>query len=89
VKAKSKKDLVSVWQRIKTKGLFSWRVKLNEVEQLIETINEKELPTLKNLLYEILDKNQMYVPLSEIADNDYKISQEDKNVCNLFFNQKK
>jgi adenine-specific DNA-methyltransferase len=89
VKAKSKKDLVSVWQSIKTKGLLSWRVKLNEVEQLIETINEKELPTLKNLLYEILDKNQMYVPLSEIADNDYKISQEDKNVCNLFFNQKK
>jgi adenine-specific DNA-methyltransferase len=89
MKAKSKKDLVSVWQRIKTKGLLSWRVKLNEVEQLIETINEKELPALKNLLYEILDKNQMYVPLSEIADNDYKISQEDKNVCNLFFNQKK
>ena len=67
---------------------MSWRVKLNEVEQLIETISEKELTTLKNLLYEVLDKNQMYVPLSEIDDNDYNLSNDNKTICNLFFKQK-
>lgn len=88
-KAKSKQELITVWKLIKTKGLLSWRVKLNEVEELIEKITDAELTTLKNLLYEVLDKNQMYVPLSEIADNDYNISNDDKVVCNLFFNQKK
>lgn len=88
-RTKSKQDLISVWKRIKAKGLLSWRVKLNEVEQLIEAITDAELTTLKNLLYEVLDKNQMYVPLSEIADNDYNISEEDKTICNLFFNLKK
>ena len=87
-KTKSKQDLIKVWQNIKAKGLLSWRVKLNEVEQLIETISEKELTTLKNLLYEVLDKNQMYVPLSEIDDNDYNLSNDNKTICNLFFKQK-
>ena len=87
-KTKSKQDLIKVWQNIKAKGLLSWRVKLNGVEQLIETISEKELTTLKNLLYEVLDKNQMYVPLSEIDDNDYNLSNDNKTICNLFFKQK-
>ena len=87
-KAKSKQEVIKVWQQITNKGLISWRVKLSEVEQLIETISEKDLPTLKNILYEVLDKNQMYVPLSEISDKDYNISKEDKIICNHFFNQK-
>lgn len=88
-KAKSKQELITVWKEIKTKGILSWRVKLNEVEQLYKTITDSELTTLKNLLYEVLDKNQMYVPFSEIDDNDYNISKVDKTICNLFFNNKK
>ena len=39
----------------------------------------------KRLLAELLNKNQLYVHLSEIDDRDFKVSKEDKRLNKLFF----
>lgn len=87
-KAESIRDTIDIWNNIKSKGFLSWRVNLNSVEDLIKNISDKDLLEFKNLLYEILDKNQMYIPLSEISDKDYDISMKDKSLTNSFYNQK-
>ena len=39
----------------------------------------------KRFLLEILDKNQLYVNLSEIDDADYQVSDEDKRLNRQFY----
>jgi adenine-specific DNA-methyltransferase len=41
----------------------------------------------KRFLIEVLDKNMLYVPLSEIDDETYGISAEDKKLNRQFFSQ--
>ena len=41
----------------------------------------------KRLLAELLNKNQLYVHLSEIKDKDFKVSKADKHLNNLFFGE--
>ena len=41
----------------------------------------------KRLLAELLNKNQLYVNLSEIDDKDFQVSTEDKKLNNLFFSE--
>ena len=38
------------------------------------------LTAQKHLLTELLDKNQLYVNLSEVEDADFAVSAEDKSV---------
>ena len=39
----------------------------------------------KHLLAELLDKNQLYVNLTEIDDADFKVSEEDKALNRKFY----
>ena len=39
----------------------------------------------KRFLLEVLDKNQLYVNLSEIEDVDYQVSEEDKRLNRQFY----
>ena len=43
----------------------------------------------KRLLAELLNKNQLYVHLSEIDDKDFKVSKEDKRLNKLFYSTDK
>ena len=48
---------------------------------------EDGLETQKKLLVELLDKNQLYVNLSEIDDADFDVSEEDKALNKQFYEQ--
>lgn len=41
----------------------------------------------KKLLVELLDKNQLYVNLSEIDDEDFGVGEEDKKLNSLFYGE--
>ncbi len=41
----------------------------------------------KKLLAELLDKNQLYVNLSEIDDAQFKVSKEDKTLNKAFYGE--
>ena len=47
--------------------------------------SENGLEKQKKLLAELLNKNQLYVNLSEIDDEDFGVSEEDKNLNRLFY----
>ena len=48
---------------------------------------EGGLETQKKLLVELLDKNQLYVNLSEIDDEDFEVSEEDKALNRAFYEE--
>lgn len=77
-KATTKEELIGVWSEIKDKAFLSYRVKVEEVDKSMNDFNELTLEQQKEFLNAVLDKNHLYVNLSEINDETYSVSEEDK-----------
>ena len=77
--AQSSEELVALWQDIAENSFLNWYV--NE-EMPQDAINDfiaiDDLEAQKHCLAKLLDKNQLYVNLSEIGDIDFAVSAEDK-----------
>jgi adenine-specific DNA-methyltransferase len=50
-------------------------------------MSENGLKKQKKLLAKLLDKNQLYVNLSEIEDEDFGVSEEDKALNQAFYGE--
>lgn len=86
--SKTKAELLEIWDEIQKKAVVSWRVDSKKVEELIDAVSDEKLDVLKTVVYDTLDKNQFYVPLSELHDADYSISGKDKDLTHQFFKLK-
>lgn len=84
-KAKDAKNLLKIWADMKSKGFLNYNVDIKKQEESIEEFKNLSLDQQKSILIELLDKNQLYVNLSEINDKDFDITKEDKTLNNLFY----
>ncbi len=84
--AQSSEELVTLWQDIAENSFLNWYVN-EQIPQ--EAINDfiviGDVEKQKHLLAELLDKNQLYVNLSEIEDADFDVSAEDKVLNRAFY----
>jgi adenine-specific DNA-methyltransferase len=71
---------------MKTKSFLNYNVDITKQDEAIEEFKQLSLDQQKKALVELLDKNQLYVNLSEINDKDFEISEEDKKLNSLFYN---
>ena len=84
--AQSSEELVSLWQDIAENSFLNWYVNAEMPQDAVQdfiAINDVEKQ--KHLLAELLDKNQLYVNLSEIEDADFSVSEEDKVLNKAFY----
>lgn len=84
-KATTNEELEGIWKQIKDKAFLSYRVKVEEVDKNMNEFNELTLEQQKEFLNAVLDKNHLYVNLSEINDKTYGVSEEDKNLNKQFY----
>ena len=89
---KDSKELMIIWQNMAEGSFLNWYVNPQMPEEAIKDFEaigkeEKGLEKQKKLLAEILDKNQLYVNLTEIDDAQFKVSQEDKALNKAFFGE--
>ena len=82
--AKDKKTLKNIWSEMKEKAFMSYRIDIAQFDDHASEFSELSLENQKKFLLEILDKNQLYVNLSEIDDETYGVSDKDKNLNELF-----
>ena len=85
--AKSKKELQQIWETMKEKAFLSYKVDHKQFDENAKEFGELSVEDQKKFLIEVLDKNQLYVNLSEIDDSDYKVSEEDKKLNRQFYNK--
>ncbi len=88
----SSEELVGLWRAIAENAFLNWYVNpelpTEAVEDFIEIgKGEDGLDKQKKLLAELLDKNQLYVNLSEIEDEDFGVSAEDKALNRAFYGE--
>ena len=81
----STKELISIWNEIQEKAFISYKIIPQNFDQNIDQFENLQFEDQKRFLIEVLDKNMLYVPLSEIEDQSYKVSQEDKKLNSEFF----
>lgn len=81
----SSEELSNIWLEIKEKAFLSYRVKVEEVDKNMSDFNELTLEQQKEFLIEILDKNHLYINLSEMHDGTYNVSEEDKSLNKQFY----
>lgn len=84
-KAKDAKTLLTIWQEMKAKSFFNYSVDLQAFEEHIAEFEALPLKKQKSVLAHTLNKNQLYVNLSEIDDTDFKVSKEDKEMNKEFY----
>jgi len=91
--AKTSKELEKIWKDIAENSFLNWYVNPEMPEEAVRDFRaigktEDGLEKQKKLLAELLNKNQLYVNLSEIDDADFKVSAADKKLNKLFYESK-
>lgn len=90
--AKSSKELLKIWRDMAENSFLNWYVNPEIPEEAVKNFEElgtgkNGLEKQKHLLAELLDKNQLYVNLSEIDDAQFKVTREDKTLNKAFYGE--
>ena len=87
-KAQTTSELLDIWEQMKAHSFLNYNVDIKQQEKLIEEFKQLNIEEQQQHLIEILDKNQLYVNLSSLDDQDFKCNNEEKSVTKLFYNIK-
>ncbi|MEN6500092.1 MAG: site-specific DNA-methyltransferase [Rectinema sp.] len=88
--AQSSEELMQIWREMAEGSFLNWYVNPAMPEEAVRDFEalgkgENGLEKQKRLLAELLDKNQLYVNLSEIDDAQFNVSEEDKALNKAFY----
>ncbi|HPO68176.1 MAG TPA: site-specific DNA-methyltransferase [Candidatus Pacearchaeota archaeon] len=84
-KAKTKEELKNLWEAMKEKAFLSYKVDIKTIDKNVKDFEDLSIEDQKRFLLECLDKNHLYVNYSEINDEEYRISKEDKKLNKEFY----
>lgn len=78
-------ELLQIWEEMKSRSFLNYNVDLKKQEQYLDDFKALSLKEQKQHLCELLDKNQLYVNLSSLNDENFKCSEEEKIVTQDFY----
>lgn len=78
-------QLLEIWNEIQEKAFISYKINPQDFDKNIAEFNALQFEDQQKFLIEVLDKNMLYVPLSEMDDQSYGVSEEDKKLNTQFF----
>lgn len=88
-KAQNTKTLLQIWALMKDKSFLNYNVEIKNQEENIEEFKVLSLKEQKQHLFELLDKNQLYVNRSSLNDKDFGCTSNDKKLNNDFYKRLK
>lgn len=83
--AKDSATLWKIWEQMQETGFISYRIQPKTINAEKSSFEELSLEEQKQFLIELLDKNQLYVNYSEIDDETYQVSEEEKRLNRDFY----
>ncbi len=84
-RAKTKEELKKLWEIMKEKAFLSYKVDIKAVDENAKDFEDLSLENQKRFLLECLNNNHLYVNYSEIDDEEYGVSEEDKKLNKEFY----
>lgn len=86
--ADTKEQLINVWNDMQDTAFLSYQFDKKTFNERLDAFKTASIEDMKQYLIEVLDKNQLYVNYSEINDETFKVSQEDKALNKQFYSKK-
>src|SRR3989339_228947 len=86
--AKTEKELVKIWGEMKETAFLSYKIEPKTIDANAKDFADLSLADQKKFLIECLDKNQLYVNLSEIEDKEYGVNKDDIELNKEFYEAK-
>ncbi|MCZ2101972.1 MAG: site-specific DNA-methyltransferase [Chitinophagales bacterium] len=83
--AKDSETLLKIWELMKEKSFLNYNVDIKKQDEHIEEFKALELAQQKQHLCELLNKNQLYVNLSEMNDERFECSEAEKCLNQDFY----
>lgn len=83
--AKVGKELAKLWDGMKETAFLSYKVDPKTIDANVKDFADLSIADQKKFLIECLDKNQLYINLSEIEDKEYGVSKEDIKLNKEFY----
>lgn len=77
--------LQEMWERLQEKGFLSYKVSPKMFDEGAETFKDLSLDDQKRFLIECLDKNMLYIPLADIDDTNFALTENDKLLTRQFY----
>ena len=77
--------LIELYPQIIESEFISYKADINKLKEGIEDFKRLETDEKRRFLIEILDKNLLYVNYSDIEDEDFCVSEEDKAFTKSFY----
>lgn len=82
--AKDSDALNKIWAEMQERAFLSYKVSVKDINASLTEFKALSLDEQKQFLIEVLDKNLLYVPLSEIEDETYRIASLDRDLNKKF-----
>lgn len=85
--AQSTGELKQIWEEMQQTGFLSWKIDPKSFNDNVKDFEALSLDEQKLFLIECLDMNLLYVPLSEIDNAEFDVSDTDKKLNADFYNK--
>lgn len=80
-----RQELKSLWETMKKRAFLSYKVDIKIFDKNAKDFADLSIENQKRFLLECLDKNHLYVNYSEVDDEEYGVSEEDKKLNREFY----
>lgn len=85
--ATTSEELCTILRQMTEQSYLNWRVDIEALNSSTGTFADLPLPQQRAILMECLDKNMLYVPLSELDSSEFSLSADDRKLNHAFYHQ--
>ena len=82
---KTDAELISLLKRVINTGYISYKINPSDIEESAADFAALSIEDKKRFILELLDKNMLYVNLCDLDDEEYAISEADKDFTRSFY----
>ena len=83
--AQDTETLLQIWEQMKEKSFLAYNIDIKTQEANIEQFKQLDLAQQKAVLCELLDKNQLYVNVSDMNDERFETTDDERAVTEAFY----
>lgn len=87
-RAETEEKLLDLWEEMQQRAFLSYKVDPRDYSTLSKELTDLSLEGLRHFLIDVLDKNLLYVPLSELESSEYSnLCAEDRRLTHTFYHE--
>lgn len=86
--AATPEELADILIQMNTRGHLNWKADVDTLKATAAEFSALPLEQQKDILRECLDKNMLYVPLSELNSSEFPLSETERRLNRDFYEQK-